>query len=58
MAVHCVAVYLIVAWVRGLPQSVAGLRRDLRPDLTQTQLGSPQAKAAGGGYQPGLRRYR
>ena len=53
-----VAVYLIVAWVRGLPQSVAALRRDLRPDLTQTRLGSPQAKAAGGGYQPGLRRYR
>ncbi len=53
-----VVVYLIVAWVRGLPQSVAGLRRDLRPDLTQARVGSPQAKAAGGGYQPGVRRYR
>ena len=53
-----VVVYLIVAWVRGLPQSVAGLRRDLRPDLTQARLRSPQAKGTRGGYQPGLRRYR
>ena len=53
-----VVVYLIVAWTRGLPQSVAGLRRDLRPDLSQPRLGSPRATASGEGYRPGPRRYR
>ena len=49
-----VVAYLIVAWIRGLPQSVAGLRRDLRPDLTQSRLGSPRATGA----RPGSRRFR
>ena len=53
-----VVVYLIVAWVRGLPQSVAGLRRDLRPDLTQPRLGSPRATGSREGYRPASRRYR
>ncbi|HEX9352893.1 MAG TPA: DUF6542 domain-containing protein [Streptosporangiaceae bacterium] len=53
-----VVVYLIVAWVRGLPQSVAGLRRDLRPDLTQPRLGSPRATGGREGYRPASRRYR
>ena len=53
-----VAAYLIVAWIRGLPQSVAGLRRDLRPDLPQSRLGSPRATPGREAYLPGSRRYR
>jgi hypothetical protein len=46
---------LIVAWVRGLPQCVADLRRDLRPDLAGPRPGSARATASRGGYRPGPR---
>lgn len=49
---------LIVAWVRGLPQCVADLRRDLRPDLPRPRLGSPGATASRTGSRPGSRRAR
>lgn len=46
---------LIVAWVRGLPECVADLRRDLRPDLAGLRPGSARAAASRGGYRPGPR---
>jgi hypothetical protein len=46
---------LIVAWGRGLPQCVADLRRDLRPDLPGPRPGSARAAASRGGYRPGSR---
>jgi hypothetical protein len=53
-----VIVYLIVAWVRGLPQCVTDLRRDLRPDLAPPRAGSTRAAAGRSAYSPGPRRYR
>lgn len=53
-----VILYLIVAWVRGLPQCVSDLRRDLRPDLTPLRPGNSRATASRGGGQPGTRRSR
>jgi hypothetical protein len=53
-----VVLSLIVAWVRGLPQCVADLRRDLRPDLPRPRQGSPRATAGRTGSRPGSRRAR
>jgi hypothetical protein len=56
-----VLVYVIVAWVRGLPQCVSDLRRDLRPDLAQPRPGASGTTGATGSraaYQPGPRHYR
>ena len=53
-----VILYLIVAWVRGLPQCVSDLRRELRPDLTPPRPGTSRATASRGGGQPGARRSR
>jgi len=50
-----VIVSLIVAWVRGLPQCVADLRRDLRPGLPGPRPGGARTPASRGGYQPGPR---
>jgi hypothetical protein len=50
-----VVLSLIVAWVRGLPQCVADLRRDLRPGLPGSRPGSARAAASRGGYRPGPR---
>ena len=44
---------LIVAWVRGLPQCVADLRRDLRPDLQGPRPGSTRATASRSGNRAG-----
>jgi hypothetical protein len=52
---------LIIAWFRGLPRSVAQLRRDLRPDLARrrpTDADDPVGPATVGGYQPAVKRYR
>ena len=49
---------LIVAWVRGLPQCVADLRRELRPDLARPHPGSARATASRAGSSPGPRRAR
>ncbi len=49
---------LIVAWVRGLPQCVADLRRELRPDLARPRPGSARATASRAGSSPGSRRAR
>jgi hypothetical protein len=46
---------LIVAWVRGLPQCVAELRRDLRPDLPGPRPGNTWTTASRRGYRPGPR---
>jgi hypothetical protein len=43
---------LIVAWVRGLPQCVADLRHELRPDLPGARPGTTRATASRGGYRP------
>ena len=48
-----VIVYVIVAWVRGLPQCVADLRHDLRPDLAQPRSGTSGAASSRAAYQPG-----
>ena len=53
-----VILYLIVAWVRGLPECVTDLRRDLRPDLAAPRSGTTQAPAGRSAYSPGPRRYR
>jgi hypothetical protein len=53
-----VILYLIVAWVRGLPQCVSDLRRDLRPDLAPPRSGSTRPAAGQSAYSPGPRRYR
>jgi hypothetical protein len=53
-----VIVYVIVAWVRGLPQCVTDLRHDLRPDLAQPRPGTPGAAGSRAVYQPGPRHYR
>jgi hypothetical protein len=50
-----VVLSLIVAWVRGLPQCVADLRRDLRPGLPGPRPGSARTTAGRGGYRPGPR---
>lgn len=50
--------YLIVAWVRGLPQCVSELRHDLRPDLPRPRSESPGATVSQGGYRPGPRSSR
>ncbi len=49
---------LIVAWVRGLRQCVADLRRELRPDLARPRPGSARATASRAGSSPGSRRGR
>jgi hypothetical protein len=49
---------LIVAWVRGLPQCVADLRRELRPDLARPRPGTARATAGRAGSSPGSRRAR
>jgi hypothetical protein len=53
-----VIVYLIVAWVRGLPQCVSDLGRELRPDLAQPRPGTSGASGSRAAYQPGPRHYR
>ena len=53
-----VIVYVIVAWVRGLPQCVTDLRQDLRPDLAQPRSGTSGAAGSRAAYQPGPRHYR
>ncbi len=53
-----VIVSLIVAWVRGLPQCVTDLRRELRPDLVPPRPGHSQAMVSRGGYRPGPPRSR
>jgi hypothetical protein len=53
-----VIVYVIVAWVRGLPQCVTDLRHDLRPDLAQPRPGTSGATGSRAAYQPGPRHYR
>lgn len=56
-----VVLSLIIAWFRGLPRSVAQLRRDLRPDLARrrpTDADDPDGPATVGGYQPAVKRYR
>jgi uncharacterized protein DUF6542 len=56
-----VVLSLIIAWFRGLPRSVAQLRRDLRPDLARrhpTDADDPAGPATVGGYQPAVKRYR
>jgi hypothetical protein len=47
-----VVLSLIVAWVRGLPQCVADLRHELRPDLPGARPGTTRATASRGGYRP------
>ena len=53
-----VVLYLIVAWVRGLPRCVRELRHDLRPDLPRPRSESPGATVSQGGYRPGPRSSR
>ncbi|MCW2910657.1 MAG: hypothetical protein JWL68_5446 [Actinomycetia bacterium] len=53
-----VVLSLIVAWVRGLPQCVADLRRELRPDLARPRPGSSRATASRARSRPGSRRAR
>jgi hypothetical protein len=58
-----VILYLIIAWVRGLPQCVTDLRRDLRPDLQAPRSGNSgatggQATDSRAAYRPGPRHYR
>lgn len=53
-----VILYLIVAWVRGLPQCVTELRHDLRPDLPRPRPGNSDVPVSQGGYRPGSRRAR
>jgi Domain of unknown function (DUF6542) len=53
-----VVLYLIVAWVRGLPRCVRELRHDLRPDLPRPRSESPGATVSQGGYRPGRRSSR
>ncbi|MGH3068187.1 MAG: DUF6542 domain-containing protein [Streptosporangiaceae bacterium] len=50
-----VILYLIVAWVRGLPRCVTELRHGLRPDLPRPRSESPGTAVSHGGYRPGPR---